>query len=123
VNESGELSEALLRDLLLLVQPARHAPAQRELARRVRAELLAIRVVRDDDVRPVKLTCAQAAAFLGVTVKTLEDWRGKWRQGLRIGPPFFEPKGVRPYYLLSDLIWWREASRAKVPPTPARSRQ
>ncbi len=50
----------------------------------------------------------EAARILGVSVKTLSNWR--WRQ---IGPPYLKYTGrhgsVR--YLLSDLAAWQQAHR------------
>jgi hypothetical protein len=119
VND-GELTVDLLRDVLMLVQPERHAPAMRELAKRVRGELLALRFVRSGEPQPIKLSCKQAARVLQTTEKQLEDWRGSWRNGRPVGPPFYHPVGSHPFYTLNDCLTWREESRVQVPTNPAR---
>ncbi len=56
----------------------------------------------------VRLTCAEAAVYIGVSEYTL----GRWRRELR-GPLFFHPKPGRPFYLKSDIDDWIAASRVK----------
>lgn len=58
------------------------------------------------DPKAVRLSCAQAAALLRVPVRTLERWR---LQGL--GPLHFKPKGMRCFYLESDVRDWMNAGR------------
>ncbi len=60
---------------------------------------------------PARLSCRQAAEFLGVTERQLERWRVERR-----GPPFFRPQGSRPFYLESDLLIWWQRSRVKTFP-------
>jgi hypothetical protein len=51
-----------------------------------------------------------AAAYLGVSVRTLEEWRRAWNRAaeegkpeLRRGPPFFKIGGKRVLYEIGDL--------------------
>jgi hypothetical protein len=46
--------------------------------------------------------------LIGVSPRTLEAWRRSRR-----GPPFFQPRPGRPFYLLSDVREWLDASRIK----------
>jgi hypothetical protein len=54
----------------------------------------------------------QAAQILGVSTKTLRNWR--WR---RVGPPFvkYSQRGGPVRYILGELIAWRDAHRGNVP--------
>lgn len=60
------------------------------------------------DPQAVRLTCQQAADLLQVPVRTLERWR---LQGH--GPPYFHPRGMRVFYLKSDVCDWLTNSRVE----------
>jgi hypothetical protein len=54
----------------------------------------------------VHLTTAEAANWLGIEKRTLEDWRSN-----EIGPPYvvYSPRCIR--YSMEDLIKWRNERR------------
>jgi len=60
------------------------------------------------DVRPVKITCTEAARLIGVSPRTLEAWRRNRR-----GPEYFHPRPGRPFYLLSDIDRWLAGGRVE----------
>ena len=70
-----------------------------------------------------RLLPTDAAAYLGYSVRTLEEWRALWRRAqaldrpeLRRGPPFIRI-GTRVFYAISDLDAFRATARTKAPVT------
>ena len=63
---------------------------------------------------PERMTTAEAAEYLGISVKTLEGTRGKHRSRYRPGPPFHRELGRSVFYLRSELDAYRGVSEAVV---------
>jgi hypothetical protein len=55
-----------------------------------------------------RMTPAEAALYLGVTVQTLRGWRSK-----RCGPPFFQPTRYAIFYARADLREWLMQRRVR----------
>lgn len=58
---------------------------------------------------PEKLAPKQAAAVIGITARTLAEWRKR-----RIGPPWRQRETRRIYYMRSDIEDW-ESGHARHP--------
>lgn len=70
---------------------------------------------------PRRLLTSEAAAYLGCSIRTLEEWRALWRRAqtqgrpeLRRGPPFVRIR-TQVFYEISDLDAFRDTARAKTP--------
>lgn len=57
------------------------------------------------------LSPTECAAMIGYSVRTLANWRWRWRQGDRIGPPWLElPTGAVRYPLAGIVKWLKGRS-------------